>query len=283
VRSGAEFVANEAFMSLLVMVSFPRDESILEIVVNDANSMWEKWFARFPEFKFNPAKRYEDIVVQTNYTVSVTTFLYLLVKTKTNVPVMGGTGTGKSVVVNDFLHIRAIQDHSLSFQLNFSAETTAKETQKVLESWLTHRRSNLIGPPMGKQGMVFVDDMNTPTPDQYFAQPPIAQLRQYIDQHGMYDRKKHNFIHLTDTLFLAACGSPGGGPNVMRKRLTQRFNIIAMSLVGQVAMTAIFCAISSVFFTTQKSAYSKAVQELGLPVVKSMVDLYSRVSANDDF
>lgn len=260
-------------------MSFPHDVSVFDVAVNETNGQWEKWESRVPAFQYNPAQPYEDIVVQTNDTVSTTTLLELLVKANSNVLVTGGTGTGKTIVVNDFLHIPSVVDSSLSFQINFSAQTSAKGTQEVLESRLTHRRSNLIGPPAGKKALIFVDDLNTPTPEVYFAQPPIELIRQCIDQKGIYDRRKLTFIHLTDTLFIGACGPPGGGRNTMTERLTRRFHILAMPLVGESAMTSIFGAITQGFFTspTQKPPFSQVVQNLGLPLVQATVELYTQV------
>ncbi|KAA6352853.1 MAG: putative Dynein heavy chain 1, axonemal, partial [Streblomastix strix] len=200
----------------------------------------------------------------------------MLIKSHTNILITGTTGTGKTIVVNDFLHIPDIQDKSLFFQINFSAQTSAKGTQEVLEGRLTHRRSNLIGPPVGKQGIVFVDDLNTPTPEVYFAQPPIELLRQCIDQKGIYDRKKLTFIHLTETVFVAACGPPGGGRHEITQRLTRRFHTIGMPQVGTSAMTQIFSAIVTGFLTNQKPALPQTVQELAKPLVDATVFLYNK-------
>ncbi|KAA6375896.1 MAG: putative dynein heavy chain axonemal [Streblomastix strix] len=186
-RVSDDFIKEDAYRKLMISVSFPRDiKTVIDVVVKESNG--------------------QQIVVQTEDTVAMTTMLDMLNKVKANILVTGTTGTGKTIVVNDFLHISTVQEKSLFFQINFSAQSSAKGMQEVLEGRLTHRRSNLIGPPVGKQGIAFIDDMNTPTPEIYFAQPPIELIRQCVTQFGVYDHKKLTFIHLTDTVFVAACG-----------------------------------------------------------------------------
>jgi len=48
----------------------------------------------------------------------------------------------------------------------------------------------LLGAPVGKRIIIFVDDLNMPKLDTYGSQPPIELLRQYQDFGGLYDREK---------------------------------------------------------------------------------------------
>ena len=74
--------------------------------------------------------------------------------------------------------------------INFSAQTSSKRTQEMIEGKLEKRRKNVIGAPLGKRVIIFVDDLNMPKLDTYGSQPPIELLRQYQDFGGMYDREK---------------------------------------------------------------------------------------------
>ena len=125
--------------------------------------------------------------------------------------------------------------------------------------------------------VIFIDDLNMPQREKYFAQPPIELLRQWMDHGGWYERKPPcPFRTIVDTQFVAAMGPPGGGRNPVTNRLLRHFNFISFTEMSDSSVSRIFTTILGAFF---RKYFGDAIQALTDPVVTATVRLYNSIRA----
>lgn len=86
-------------------------------------------------------------------------------------------GVGKSVIAKAVLNKLSDKGDYIPISLNFSAQTSSAQTQKIIEVKLEKHKKTLLVPPKGKKMVVFIDDVNMPKLDTYGSQSPIELLR----------------------------------------------------------------------------------------------------------
>lgn len=167
-------------------------------------------------YAIDPKLSFAEVVVPTVDSVRNTYLLHLLLMKQKHVLMVGGTGTGKTINISQYLMGAArvnknetIDPNCVPFTITFSAQTSANMTQvrspslmalstllytmkrtwsdvlvcttyhfqDMIDAKLEKRRKGVFGPAAGKQFIIHVDDMNMPKRETYGAQPPIEILR----------------------------------------------------------------------------------------------------------
>jgi len=127
----------------------------------------------------------------------------------------------------------------------------------------------------GTYYILFVDDLNMPQREEYFAQPPIELLRQWCDYKGWYDRKERTFRKIIDTVLLAAMGPPGGGRNPITSRMVRQFNMISQTEMDHESMALIFGTILRNFL--DRSGFDPSIQSMVDATVNGSTAIYETV------
>ncbi|MCQ2815680.1 MAG: hypothetical protein MJ252_00290 [archaeon] len=207
---------------------------------------WNKWETKLEEPKIDLSAEYTDIIIPT---IDSTRYNYimreLLVK-KRNTLITGPTGTGKTVnfkkLITSLENEKKLDDKFSSLTINFSAQTTAAQTQGNIEKMLIRKRIGRYAPENNKVMIVFVDDTNMPKKEIFDAQPPIEILRQWLDYEGWYDlvEKGKPFKFILNIFLTGAMGYAGGGRSVLTNRFMRHFNLIAFTELSDESIKKIF-------------------------------------------
>lgn len=96
-----------------------------------------------------------DLIIPTMETARQLFFLRTYLAHEIPMLFVGPTGTGKSVINLSFL-VKLPKEQYTPNCINFSARTSANQTQDIIMSKLDRRRKGVFGPPMGKKCVVYV-------------------------------------------------------------------------------------------------------------------------------
>jgi dynein heavy chain len=252
---------------------------VYDYMFDKATMQWVHWLDTMQpgEDRIPEEASFTDIVVPSSDTIRYSYLLEILITHGHHPLLAGPTGTGKTIYIKRKLAVGGglDPDRWTSLALNFSAQTSSRQTQDLVDSRLDKRRRGVFGPPLGKRCVVFVDDLNMPRQEEYGAQPPIELLRQFMDYTGWFDLNDQTFRTLVGLQFLAAMGPPGGGRNPVTQRYLRHFNLVSVTPFDEDSMVRIFESILAWWCKTCKFSETLASQRGAL--VSASIEIYRAV------
>nr|CCA18047.1 PREDICTED: dynein heavy chain 7 putative [Albugo laibachii Nc14] len=255
----------------------PQEGSVYDYHFDIESAGWVPWVtsSEISEFVIPRESFFTSILVPTIDTKRHSWILSTLLEHHHHILCTGETGTGKSVSIQQKLREASTQAFT-SIYINFSAQTSASQTQDLIESKLDKRRKGVLGPRVGSHCVVFVDDLNMPAKEVYGAQPPIELLRQVMDHSGWYNRKDTLFTQLVDVQFIAAMGPPGGGRSRITQRCARHFHLIHFLPFDKTCLSVIFSHIAAWWL----APFDQVVTSQADGIVQATLEIYHRIASS---
>ncbi|CAG9858599.1 unnamed protein product [Phyllotreta striolata] len=250
---------------------FPERSVCFDFVYDKKNNgTWINWTETIEKIEKIPiTAKPSELIIQTNESCLMKFFLRICLENGIPIMFIGPTGTGKSAVVIE--HMLSMPREGFTPNIvNFSARTSSSLTQEMVMSKLDKRRRGVYGPAMGKQCLLFVDDLGMPQKEQWGAQPPVELLRHYLD-HGYWFAKDTTMLYLVDILFVGAMGVPGGGRNEVTDRFLRHLQIITIDSFDDNTLAKIFTTILDWHFS---KGYVDDVARLSKFCVAATTEVY---------
>ena len=272
------FVRNECSANN-TQYQFPKAGMIYDYLFSVEHKKWVRWMDIIDVYEVDNKMSFSEIIVPTNDSIRNSYMLNLLLTNNKHVLMVGDTGTGKTININQYLMGqtkvagKSIPSNIIPLTMTFSANSSANLTQDLLDSKMDKRRKGVYGPAAGKQFFVYIDDLNMPKREEYGAQPPIELLRQWFDQGGWYDRKELVYRRIIDITFVASMGPPGGGRQDITPRFLRHFNNIGYIEMSDNSKRHIFGTILRSFL----SQFEGDLQSMTQAIVDASIDTFSSI------
>ena len=261
-------------------IRMPDAKSLFDVYYDKMKFSWVNWTTTIDKYVVPQNVSFNEIIVPTEDSIRVSKIMKMLVLNESHALFIGPTGTGKTISIANELAFGFSKDQWSNISLAFSAQTSANQTQNIIDGEMEKRRMGVYGPPMGKKGVVFVDDLSMPQKEIYGAQPPIELLRQWMDYGGWYDLEgsEKTFKTIQSIRFVAAM-QPPGGRNAVTNRYTRHFCTIYVSQYSYNSLKYIFSNVMESLFLSHKTpGFVKQISNLKEALVSSTIIMYERVT-----
>lgn len=254
---------------------FPQTGTVFNFYIDSVTHEFRPWSDLVTSFEMDTDIPLQSTLVPTADTTRLRWFLDLLIEKKHPVMLVGGAGSGKSVIVADKL--QNLSDKYAVQNVPFNYYTTSEMLQKILEKPLEKKAGRNFGPPGNKTMIYFIDDMNMPMVDTYGTVQAHTIIRQFIDYHHWYDRTKLTLKDIQNVQFVSSM-NPTAGSFTINPRLQRHFCVFAVNFPTGESLFHIYNEILTQHLMNPLNKFSVNTQRITEPLVNVALNLHARMS-----
>ena len=269
---------NDKLMSLASNGPNLNDDTCYEYFV-DANGEWAHWSTKVEPYVYptDYEPKFADLLIPTLDSLRYESMLSMLVPSKKPVLFTGGAGVSKSTCI--LMYMKNLDEDKFTKKMTpFSFVTSPQIYQRTLESTVEKRQGTTFGPPGGRKGVFFIDDVSMPVINNWGDQITNEIVRQSIGESGVYNLDKPGqWITLADICYCAAMTHPGGGRNDVPHRLKRQFCLFNVTMPSLAAVDNIFGSIIRGRLSDH-AGVPQVVQDVAAKLTDATIQLWQKTS-----
>ncbi|XP_050446950.1 dynein beta chain, ciliary-like [Cataglyphis hispanica] len=255
-------------------VKFPTGGTVFSYFIEAETKKLLPWSEKVSPFELDSDIPLQSALVPTGETVRLRFFVDILIKKRVPIMLVGGAGSGKSVIMSDKL--TSLPDNYNIANVPFNFYTTSEMLQRILEKHLERKAGRNYGPPGTKTLIYFIDDMNMPEVDTYGTVQPHTLIRQHMDYNHWYDRTKLTLKEIYNTQYVS-CMNPTAGSFTIDPRLQRHFAVFAVSFPQFDALKLIYSQILEQHVIDPREKFHPAVQKFMIPLIDTALYLHDKM------
>lgn len=256
-------------------IKFPTAGTVFHYYIDAATKEFRPWSDLVKHYEMDTDIPLQSTLVPTADTTRLRWFMDLLIEQKHPVMLVGGAGSGKSVIVSDKL--QSLSDNYAVQNVPFNFYTTSEMLQKILEKPLEKKAGRNYGPPGNKTMIYFIDDMNMPMVDSYGTVQAHTIIRQFIDYRHWYDRNKLTLKDIQNVQFVSSM-NPTAGSFTIDPRLQRHFCVFSVNYPTGDPLFNIYNEILTQHVMNPQNKFGSNMQRICEPLIYSALNLHARMA-----
>ncbi|XP_070509872.1 dynein beta chain, ciliary-like [Chironomus tepperi] len=256
-------------------VKFPPAGTVFSYYIDSKTKEFCPWSDLVGKYEMDPDIPLQSTLVPTADTTRLRYFMDMLIDKRHPVMLVGGSGTGKSVIVSDKL--QSMSDNFAIQNVPFNFYTTSEMLQKIIEKPLEKKAGRNYGPPGNKTMIYFIDDMNMPMVDNYGTVQAHTLIRQFFDYGHWYDRSKLTLKEIKNIQFVSSM-NPTSGSFTINPRLQRHFCVFSVNYPHNDQMYNIYYQILTQHIANPSNKFQPNISRVCESLINAALNLHFRMS-----